>query len=270
MPECVVHARAGVARRLRRDSTSGSSASAADQRGGIVGRGDDVEVLDRVGHGGAASRRPRRARRPGARAARRRSARRSSMRAREHDARRRAAPSSCSASVCSSFSSTLAPNPRSPRICCRSAAARSASSESMPSSSYSRRARLGPKPGRCMTEISPAGNLRAQLDAPPGCRRSRRARAIFSSSVLPMFGSSVTRPSRASAATDTEDVAHGLAPRCGRRSRGTGRRRRARRGPPSSSKAAAICALVRSATGHVGYSRSARRSCRIGHPSGLR
>ena len=48
---------------------------------------------------------------------------------------------------------------------------RSDSSESIPSSSYSRRARLGPSPGRRVISISPGGNLRAQLD-------ERRDRAV--------------------------------------------------------------------------------------------
>ena len=52
---------------------------------------------------------------------------------------------------------------------------------------------------------------------------------IFSSSVLPMPGSSVTRPSRVSAATDAAPRGRPW-PRCGRRRRGARSRRRARRG----------------------------------------
>ena len=45
-----------------------------------------------------------------------------------------------------------------------------------------------------------------------------------------MPGSSVTLPSRTSCIDRDGRLAHGLAPRCGRRARGTARRRRARRG----------------------------------------
>ncbi len=112
-------------------------------------------------------------------------------------------PSSCSASTRSRFSSTLAPKPRSERIWPASAASRSLSSESTPSSSYSSRARLGPKPGRCMTAIRPAGNFARSFTEAGMSPVSSSARS-FSSSVLPMPGSSVTRPSRVRPITDTE------------------------------------------------------------------
>ena len=102
-------------------------------------------------------------------------------------ARRRRA----SASTCRGSPRPCSPKPRSARMWPASAAARSASSESMPSSSYSRRARLGPKPGRCITGIRPAGNFARSLTAAGMSPVSSSARS-FSSSVLPMSGSSVT------------------------------------------------------------------------------
>ena len=61
-----------------------------------------------------------------------------------------------------------------------------------------------------MTEISPVGNLARSFSAAGMSPVSSSAR-IFSSSVLPMPGSSVTRPSRASAITDTDDSRTALA-----------------------------------------------------------
>jgi hypothetical protein len=112
--------------------------------------------------------------------------------------------SSCSASTRLRFSSTLAPNPRSPRILPPSAAARRASSESTPSSSYSRFARLAPKPGRCMTDTRPTGILARSFWA-AGMSPVRSRSSSFSSSVLPIPDSSVTRPSRASWTTETDE-----------------------------------------------------------------
>ena len=86
----------------------------------------------------------------------------------------------------------------------RAAPPRAASaSESMPSSECSSRARLGPRPGQARDRDQPRRKLRTQL-----LRRWNRARfssaRIFSCSVLPIAGSSVARPARASAATDTD------------------------------------------------------------------
>ena len=108
----------------------------------------------------------------------------------------------------SSASSTLAsnfgPRPRTVRRRCASAASRSASSESIPSSECSRRARLGPRPGRCVIAIRPGGKLRAQL-----LRRGDRARARAAPGSSPAAsrrcpGARSRGPSRASAATDTD------------------------------------------------------------------
>ena len=61
---------------------------------------------------------------------------------------------------------------------------------------------LGPKPGRCITEISPTGNSARRRWAAGMSPVSSSARS-FSSSVLPIPGSSVTRPARAIAITET-------------------------------------------------------------------
>ena len=69
---------------------------------------------------------------------------------------------------------------------------------------------MGPKLGSCMTEISPAGNLARSFCAAGMSPVSSSARS-FSSSVLPMPGTSVTRPSRDIAITDTEESRTALA-----------------------------------------------------------
>ena len=99
-------------------------------------------------------------------------------------------------------SSALGPNPLSARIFCSSAAVRSDSSESIPSSSYSRRARLGPSPGRRVIAISPGGNF-ARILTSAGISPSSASAMIFSWMIAPTPTSSVARPSRASAVTDT-------------------------------------------------------------------
>jgi hypothetical protein len=80
--------------------------------------------------------------------------------------------------------------PRTVRRRCASAASRSFASESMPSSECSSRARLGPRPGRRVIAIRPAGNFarsfsaagivpvsRARGSSPAACCRSRAARS---------------------------------------------------------------------------------------------
>jgi hypothetical protein len=57
------------------------------------------------------------------------------------------------------FSSARGPKPFRPRIFSFSAASLSASSESMPSSSKSRRAFFGPRPGSQVISIRPGGNF---------------------------------------------------------------------------------------------------------------
>ena len=128
------HARAGVARRLDRLDER-QLAQRAGQRGRVGRGGDDVDVLDRVGHA------PQRARDLDALGGRvraqgaRRSGRRPAAPARAGPAAPARRPPRARRARGSAFSSTLRPKPRSPRILPASAAARSASSESIPSSS---------------------------------------------------------------------------------------------------------------------------------------
>ena len=111
---------------------------------------------------------------------------------------RSAAPASSAAST---DSSNFAPKPRTVRSRCAWAASRSACGESIPSSSKSRLARLAPMPGSAVIATSPAGKRARSLTAAGISPVSIRS-AIFCSSVAPMPGISVTRPSRVSAATD--------------------------------------------------------------------
>ena len=186
----------------------------AEQPGQLLrarARGDDVEVLDAVGAatGGAGDLRS------GARpaeplAGRRRAPGRSPAHAAAGSARagrvpRRRAPRSRTRTLSSSFG----PSPFTVRRRCASAASRSESSESIPSSECSRRARFGPSPGRCVIATSPGGNFARSRSADGIVPVSISVR-IFSWSVLPIPGSSVARPSRASAATDTGRLADRL------------------------------------------------------------
>ncbi len=98
--------------------------------------------------------------------------------------------------------SNASPKPRSLRRRWASAASRSPSSDAMPSSSKSLRARLGPRPGRRVRSTSPGGNFARSFSA-AGIVPVSRSALSFSSSVLPIPGSSVTRPSRVSAETET-------------------------------------------------------------------
>ena len=132
MPECV-STRAPASPADSTDSTSGSSASAADSATGSCA----VAMMSRS-LTESAWRRSEPATSTRSAAGWERSAPTicSAMScARESRMRGAGPPSGDSASVLSSCSSTFAPNPRSLRIFCCSAAARSASSESMPSSS---------------------------------------------------------------------------------------------------------------------------------------
>ncbi len=107
------------------------------------------------------------------------------------------------ANAASTASSNLGPKPLTPRSFWPSAASRNASSESMPSSSKSLRARLGPRPGRRVRSISPGGNLARSFSA-AGIVPVSNSACSFSSSVLPMPGRLVTRPSRVRALTETD------------------------------------------------------------------
>ena len=83
------------------------------------------------------------------------------------------------------------------------------SSESIPSSSKSRRARLGPRPGRRVISSSPGGYFARSFSA-AGMSPVSSSATSFSSSVLPMPGSVVTRPSRVSAGDGDRRVARRL------------------------------------------------------------
>ena len=72
----------------------------------------------------------------------------------------------------------------------------------MPSSSCSRRAVLAPRPGTFVTSTSEAGNFAFSLSA-LGIEPVSSSVTILPSSVFPMPGSSVARPSRAISATDS-------------------------------------------------------------------
>ena len=95
---------------------------------------------------------------------------------------------------------------------------------------------LGPEAGQARDRDQPGRELARAAARPPGSCRSRRSARIFSCSVAPIPGSSLARPSRASAATDTEASRTPCAPPCGRPARGARSRRRARTGrraPPA-------------------------------------
>ena len=155
-------ARGVVARRGRLDDVE--LGERAQQRRRVGGRGDDVEVLDRVGQRGGPSRPARRARRPGGRAARLTIAVADRQRPLQQRARARG-PSATPGGE--------GRRGRPPRTSARTHARRAGarprrppaapSSESMPSSSNSWRARLGPRPGRRVMLDEPGRELRAQL-----------------------------------------------------------------------------------------------------------
>ena len=91
-------------------------------------------------------------------------------------------PAPCS-SAASTLASSLGPSPRTVRRRCCSAASRSFSSESMPSSECSSRARFGPRPGRRVIAIRPGGNFARSRSAAGIVPVSSSAR-IFSCSVV--------------------------------------------------------------------------------------
>ena len=167
--------------------------------------GDDVDVLDAVGAAarGAGELRSRARAADAAQPGDDRLA--DLQRPRQQDPRppgrapRRRASARATSTLCSNFG----PRPFTVRSRCASAASRSASSESMPSSAYSSRARLGPRPGRRVIATRPGGNFARSFSA-AGIVPVSSSVWIFSWSVLPIPGSSVARPSRASAATDTD------------------------------------------------------------------
>ena len=98
-------------------------------------------------------------------------------------------------------SSAFWPKPGTSRSRSFSAASRSLSSESMPSSSKSFRARFGPNPGSRVISTSPGGYFALSFCAAGISPVSNRT-ASFSAIVLPMPDSSVTRPALAISSTD--------------------------------------------------------------------
>ena len=94
------------------------------------------------------------------------------------------------------LSSALGPKPLSLRIFCSWAAVRNASSESICSSSNSRRARLGPSPGSRVISTSPGGNF-ARSFTSAGISPVSASEITFSWMIAPIPGSSVARPWRA-------------------------------------------------------------------------
>ncbi len=102
----------------------------------------------------------------------------------------------------STDSSNFAPKPLTSRSRCCSAAAFSICGDSIPSSVNRRRARLGPSPGRRVISSSPAGYLPRSFSS-AGIVPVSSSATSFSSSVLPIPASSVTRPWRVMPATDT-------------------------------------------------------------------
>ena len=144
------------------DSMTSSSAKAASSAAGSDGGGDDVEVLDAVARGAGRCRPARPS--PTAGCARSAStiasAIGSALCSRTRAAGRLAEPG---VERGEHAASNFGPKPLTPRRRSCSAASRSASSESMPSSSKSLRARFGPRPGSRVMSTSPGGKLRAQL-----------------------------------------------------------------------------------------------------------
>ena len=200
------------ARRRRRSSRptrrSAARASAADERRRVGGGGDDVEVLDRVGQP------PQRAgdldavgRRVRAQRARRSGRRSSSARESTH-ARRGAAVlvglGQHAAQVLLGLEAEPAQAADAAVLDRGAQRVERVDAELVVAAAC---ARLGPKPGRCMTEISPTGNF-ARSFTSVGMSPVSSSASSFSSSVLPIPGSSVTRPSRASCGDGHGGVAH--------------------------------------------------------------
>ena len=99
------------------------------------------------------------------------------------------------------LASNFGPRPFTVRRRCCSAASRSFPGESIASSEKSSRARLGPRPGRRVSSITPGGNF-ARSRSLEGIAPVSSSVRIFCCSVAPIPGSSLARPARASAATD--------------------------------------------------------------------
>ena len=192
-------------------------------------RGDDVDVLPGLGEpaqatgglapddGFAAARAPSRSARPAAGAGRSTSA----------APRRRHRPSAPRGSPPRSSR----PIPPIPRIRCASAASRTWSTVSRPSSVKIRRAVFGPMPGMRITVVAPGG-LRFTSLSSAAISPLPSSSATLAATVSPTPGSVVSRPSPR-AAPPTRRSPAATSPRAGRRARDRRPRPPARAGPPS-------------------------------------
>ena len=110
----------------------------------------------------------------------------------------------CSSSALSTLSSSFGPSPRTVRRRWASAASRSACSESIAELGVQQPRALRAEAGQARDRDQARRELRPQPLAPRGSSPVCTSARIFSWSVLPIPGSSLARPSRASAATDTD------------------------------------------------------------------
>ena len=162
-----------------------------DQRRRVGGGRDQVDVARGLGAAANAARPRRRGRRPGARPARRPSPARPAGRDRAGSGPSPATPWAWRAPPAPAPRSS-GPRPESSRSFCASAAARSSSRFETPSSSHSRRAVFGPRPGTCMTSTSPAGTLSRSFASAFRSPVSTYS-TIFAAMVEPIPGISVDR-----------------------------------------------------------------------------
>ena len=157
-----VRARPALSPGAELDSMTSSAAKACSSAGGSVGGGDDVEVLDRVGHAAGRCRRARRGPTPDGRAAPRRS--RSPIGS-ARIARRapRGARPTRAANAASIASSNFGPKPRTSRSRWSSAAVASASQRVDAQLVEQPPRALGPEPRQPRHVDEPRRELRAQL-----------------------------------------------------------------------------------------------------------
>ena len=248
MPQAVV--RAAARARSRPAEPADSMHVDAGQRGGERGRvgrgGDDVEVLHRVRHAGARSRRSRPAPRRGARAARPRPA---SPTASARGSTMRCGGLVGGAGLERGEHALLELRARSPSRRAAvpvSAASRSASSESIPSWSYIARTRFGPTPGRRVIAARPGG-MRSRSFPSAGIVPVSTIARIFSSSVLPIPGQRRDACPRARARRRRPSRCARSSRPCGRPAPGGRPRRPARRDRRARRTPSAIAVLERSA-----------------------
>ena len=222
-------------------STASSRGERLDQRRRVAGRGHDVEVLDGVGPApGAAGELD-----PIAAGCSRSAATSSSptTSAFESSSARLGRPSAPAASAASTFSSALAPKPgTSFRRPCSAGRRAGRRATRRPSSSYSSRARLGPRPGMRVTSTRPDG-IRAFSLSADGIEPVSSSASIFSAIVLPTPASSVDATLASPAPPPRRPPRGSPWRRCGRPRRGRRSRRRARTGSPARRSASAISPL---------------------------